>query len=324
MSYSEQLVNSWLESLARLAMDSASLSVLFLFRYINQPTDPVFAAITPAYNRVLAVSMLVAGAVVAFALMERLLGGQRGSGTEVLVRTMAACSAAVLGLPMMRYAVYYSDLLATVWNNDVLAGVSSVVSKIGPMYGASTSSALGSTLGLLLVAVLTLLLSVLVYVELVLRTALIALTTTLLPLACVMAIWPRLAGTLTHMLGFVFALLLSKFVVATACYLGYAMVVQAFLSGSDQTGALSTGIATLAAAALAPAVLLQGIRFAEAGAAHAGRGFSFGVARGIGGLGSRVSRKLPQGGIRRLAKSATSLRRGGKRSPDQESPSATG
>jgi hypothetical protein len=96
--------------------------------------------------------------------------------------------------------------------------------------------------------------------------------------------------------------------VATACYLGYAMVVQAFLSGSDQTGALSTGIATLAAAALAPAVLLQGIRFAEAGAAHAGRGFSFGVARGIGSVGSRVSRRLPRGAIRRVARPLTSRR----------------
>lgn len=321
MSYNEQLVTSWLEILAKLAMDSASLSVLFLFKYINQPTDSIFVTIAPAYNRILALSLLIAGGVVAFALMERLVGGRRGSGTEVVVRTLVACSAAMLGLPMMRYAVYYADLLATVWNNDVLTGVGSVVTRVGPVYQAGSAHALGSTLGLIVVAALTLLLAILVHVELVLRSALIVLTTTLLPLACVMAIWPRLAGTLTHMLGFIFALLLSKFGVATACYLGYAMVVQAFVSGSDPTAALSTGIATLAAAALAPIVLLQGIRFAEAGAAHASRGFSFGVARGIGSAGTRLRRQIPQGAVRRLAKSAVAARPGRKRPSDQGSSS---
>lgn len=306
MTYGDQLVTNLAESLAKLAMESATASVLYLFYFINKPTDVVFATITPAYNRVLALSLLIAGGVVAFALMERLMGGHKGAGAEVVVRTLAACSAAMLGLPLMRYAVYYADLLATVWNQDILGNAGSIVTQVGPVYQSGTTHALGSTLGLLLVAALTLLLAVLVHVELVLRSALIVLTTTLLPLACVMSIWPRLAGTLTHMVGFIVALLLSKFVVATACYLGYAMAVQGFQSGTDPSGALSTGIATLAAAALAPIVLLQGIRFAEAGAAHASRGFSFGVARGIGQLGTRLGRQLPQGGIRRLVKHAMS------------------
>ncbi len=322
MTYSEQLVWSLADSLAKLAMESASLSVLFLFKYINQPTDGVFATIAPAYNRVLALSLLIAGAVVSFALMERLLGGRKGAGAEVVARTMAACSAAMLGLPLMRYAVYYADLLASVWNQDVLGNASSVVNQVGPVYQAGTTHALGSTLGLIIVAGLTLLLAVLVHVELVLRSALIVLTTTLFPLACVMAIWPRLAGTLTHMVGFILALLLSKFVVATACYLGYAMVVQAFQSGSDPTGALSTGIATLAAAALAPIVLLQGIRFAEAGAAHASRGFSFGVARAVGSMGTRLGRQIPRASVGRFAKSASPWRPGGRRPSGPEPPSA--
>jgi hypothetical protein len=306
VSYSDQFVTNLVESFARLAINAASLAVLTLFQYINQPTDVVFATIEPAYNRVLAIALLVAGGVIAFALMERLLGGRRGAGAEVVVRTMAACSAAMLGLPLMRYAVEYADLLALVWNGEVLGGVGSVLSHPVPAYQVGAGQALGSTLGLLLVAALTLLLAVLVHVELVLRSALIVLTTTLLPLACVMAIWPRLGGTLTHMVGFLVALLLSKFVVATACYLGYTMVVRSYVSGGDSTAALSTGIATLAAAALAPVVLLQGVRFAEAGAAHASRGFSFGVGRGLGNIGSRLGRQLPNGGLGRLARSATS------------------
>ena len=43
-------------------------------------------------------------------------------------------------------------------------------------------------------AVLTLLLTILLQVELVLRSALLMVTTAFLPLVCVMAIWPRLSG----------------------------------------------------------------------------------------------------------------------------------
>ena len=234
------------------------------------------------------------------------------------MRTVAACAAAMVGLPLMRYAVNYADLLATVWNGDVVGGALSVLGHVGPVYHAGGGQAVGSALGLILAAFLTLLLALLVYVELVLRSALIVLTTTLLPLACIMAIWPRLAATLSHMVGFLLALLLSKFVVATAVYLGFAMVVQAC---SDPTPALATGIATLAAAALSPIVLLQGIRFAEASTAHATRGFSFGAARSLSKMGTRLGRRLPQGTLGRLARSATSGRVQ-RRQPTEEVSSA--
>jgi hypothetical protein len=110
------------------------------------------------------------------------------------------------------------------------------------------------------------------------------------------------------MVGFLLALLLSKFVVATAVYLGFAMVIQAFQASSEPTGALATGIATLAAAALSPIVLLQGIRFAEASTAHATRGFSFGAGRSITKMGARLGRRLPVRSLSRLARSPTSGR----------------
>lgn len=149
-------------------------------------------------------------------------------------------------------------------------------------------------------AFLTVLLAVLVHLELVLRAALLALTTTLLPVACIAAIWPRLTGTLTHMVGFLIALLLSKFVVATAVYLGFAMVVQAYSVGPDSTSALLTGLATLTAAVLAPVVLFQGVRFAEAGAAHASRGFVVAAARGATGSTRAVGARLRLGYFGRM------------------------
>ena len=299
--YGDQYVNQLGDSIARWAADAAAASVLYLFHFMAQPTDPIMSVVTPAYNRVLAMALLMAGSVIAFALMERVLGGDRGSGAEVVARTVAACAAAMVGLPLMQYAIHYSDLLATVWNGDVVGGASTLVNQVGPAYHPGAGGAFGSAMGLFLAALLTVLLAIFVHLELVLRAALLALTTTLLPLACIAAIWPRMAGTLRHMLGFLMALLLSKFVVATAVYLGFSMVVEAYGSSPDATGALLTGLATLTAAALAPLVLVQGIRFAEAGAAHATRGFGFAAARGAAGSTTTIGRGVRARFARRVA-----------------------
>src|SRR5258708_11558250 len=174
----------------------------------------------------------------------------------------------MVGLPLMRYAVGYAALLATVWNADVLSGGNSLLHQVGPAYHTGGDQATGSALALIIAAVLAVLLAILVHIELVLRAALLVVTTTLLPLACVIAIWPRMAGTLTHMVGFLMALLLSKFVVATAVYLGFEMVVYSVTANGDPTSALMTGLATLGPAAFAPHLLTQGVRFADARPAH--------------------------------------------------------
>ena len=301
---SDQYVNQLGDSFARWAMDAAAASILYLFQYISKPTDPIFDVLAPAYNRVLALSLLIAGAVIAFALMDRVLGGDKGAGVTVVGRTLAACAAAMFGLPLMRYAVTYSDLIATVWNVDVYSGASKLVTGISPAFHSGSGPALGSALGLFIAAFLTVLLAVLVHLELVLRAALLALTTTLLPLVCVTAIWPRLSRALTHMLGFIVALLLSKFVVATAVYLGFAMVVHSYATSPDASVALLTGLATLTAAVFAPLVLVQGIRFAESGAAAATRGFSFGAGRTVTRAGTWGTRTLR--GVQGVARTGAS------------------
>lgn len=294
----DQVIAQFSDSIARAAVDAAGAAVLYLFSYISQPTEPVFNTLSPAYDRVLAMSLLVVGAVASLALIERILGGHRGAGPEVVIRTLAACAIAMIGLPLMRYAVGYADLLATVWNGDVVSGGSSLLNQVGPAYHADSGQAIGSALGLILAALLTVLLAILVHIELVLRAALLVVTTTLLPLAGVMAIWPRMAGTLTHMVGFLLALLLSKFVVATAVFLGFEMVVASVTANGDPSNALMTGLATLAAAAFAPLLLIQGIRFAEASAGHAARG----AAGTVAGMSLR-----PMNGV--MQRSAAGVRR---------------
>jgi hypothetical protein len=290
MGATDPFVTSLTDGLARWAGEAAAAAILYLFHYISQPTDPVFATLTPVYNRILAMSLLIVGAVVAFALLERVLGGRRGAGAEVVLRTLLACGASMVGLALIRYAVNLSDLIATVWNSDVYLGANRLVGALTP--ARSPGQAFGSALGLMLTAILTVFLAILVHIELILRAALLTLTTAFLPLACIAAIWPRLVGVVAHMLGFLVALLLSKFVMATAIYIGFAMVVQASMQSGDPTGALVTGVGTLIAAALSPLILFQGIRFAEASAGHAVRGFTLGAGRTFANLATSAGLRM--------------------------------
>ena len=61
------------------------------------------------------------------------------------------------------------------------------------------------------------------------RAALVLTITAFVPLVCVLAIWPRMAGGALHLAEFVIGLLLSKFVVATAFVVGLSLLLPAVL-----------------------------------------------------------------------------------------------
>jgi hypothetical protein len=298
-------------SLAYWAADAAAAAVVYLARTVASPTPPILPTLAPVYDRMLAVALLLSSAVIAFALIEGLLGGSRGAGPAVIPRTVASVAAAMAGLGVLQYAIRYADLLASVWNGDFVGGASSLVTKLGPAYTAPSGEALGSALGLILVGLLTLLLTILIQIELVLRTALITVTAAFLPLGCVMAIWPRLARTVSHLVSFLVALLLSKFVIATAVYIGFSMVVHGFVShpGDGAGGAYITGLATLGTAAFAPLLLIQGVRFAEASASQAARGVGATAARLTAGHGPAVARVMRA--VRTIGGATRKHRRGG-------------
>ena len=68
------------------------------------------------------------------------------------------------------------------------------------------------------------------------------------PLVGVMSIWPRLAKAATTLAEFLIGLLLSKFVVATAVYVGFRLVVRALVSPSDNDTTenwMASGVAVL-------------------------------------------------------------------------------
>jgi len=133
--------------------------VMSLLQAFGSATEPSFGTIGPAYNRMLAIALLLAGAFISMALMERMLGGPRGAGWEVLPRTLACCMAAFVGMGIVQYGAHYANLLATAWNNDFFGSNALLASKVGAIYSGpiTTHQALGSAGGMIVVAILTVL-----------------------------------------------------------------------------------------------------------------------------------------------------------------------
>lgn len=304
-SYSSSMVDRialdvalWCYSVARSALST-------LLGAFGQSTEPDFASIVHVYDRMLAISLLLVGAVIACGLIDRILGGQQGLGWNAVPRTVAAVAFACLGLGIVQYVAGYAALLATSWTPDLL-GVQGQLQTLHAhvSMGGDGKFPMGSIGGLILTALLTSLLALLVYLELVIRGALILLVTSFIPLVCALAIWPRMAGAASALGEFLVGLLLSKFVVATAIYIGYGLVLPAVIA-DEHSDWMLTGLAILFIAAFSPAVLVAGLSFTHARAGDLARGWagngaawvqSSGLDRipqRLTGLASQSSRRRP-------------------------------
>ena len=290
--------DQFMTSLAWWAASDARLAILWLLSSFGSSTEPDFAAVAPIYNRMLAVALLLVGSVVAFALIERIMGGDQGSGWAVIGRVVVCVFFAYSGLGVVEYIAGYASLLATTWTPDFLA-LSSSVGPQGDPIGVGALSPHGhsqSVFALVLTALFLTLMAVLVYLELIVRSALILTVTVFIPLVCALAVWPRMAGSAAHLGEFLIGLLLSKFVVATALYVGLHLVLPALINGHPAAGHadwMETGVAVLLIAAFSPLALFQALRFAHGSAGTLARGFS-GAATGLVPIGSvsRVGRGL--------------------------------
>src|SRR5205807_9120953 len=98
-------------------------------------------------------------------------------------------------------------------------------------------------------------LALVVYLELIVRAALVLTVTAFIPLVCVLAIWPRMAGGAVHLAEFIVGLLLSKFVVATAFVVGLSLLLPGVLGTAPNDGKadwMASGFAVLLITAVAP------------------------------------------------------------------------
>jgi hypothetical protein len=277
------LVNSMGVAIANWSTAMAVASVRWLIASLGQATEPDLTAIAPVYNRMLAISLLVVGAVIALALIERIAWSSQGTGLSLIPRVVAACFFAYSGLAAVTYVAGYAALLATTWTPDfnrmTMVLMHSVAASDAVTQGG-TSGPHVSTFGLIVTACTLSFLTVVVHLELAVRSALVLSVTTFIPLVSVVSIWPRLAGAATQLASFLIGLLMSKFVVSTTVYVGFRLVVLALASPTDTDTTenwMASGVAVLLVAALSPLVIFQAVRIGHASAGQVARGWAAGV-----------------------------------------------
>jgi hypothetical protein len=271
-----QYVNDIVNSIVAWAVHDALAGVSNLMHSFGDATEPDFTALVPVYNRVLAISLLILAAVVAFSIIERICGGQLGLGLAVIPRVVGSVFFAYSGLAIVRYATVNAALLGHAWDRELSIANPNMVVPAGTV---DVSQVHLNVVALVLMALLISFLSLVVYLELIVRAALVLTVTAFIPLVCILAIWPRLAGGAVHLAEFIAGLLLSKFVVATAFVVGLSLLLPAVLGRAPNNGKadwMASGFAVLLITAVAPVALFQGIRFAHGTAGK--------VTRDLGGM----------------------------------------
>ncbi len=264
-----QAITSW-------AIKDALWGISNLVHSFGDSTEPDFLALVPVYNRVLAISLLILGAVVAFGIIERIFGGQLGVGLAVVPRAVACVFFAYSGLAIVQYATVHAALLSHAWDKDLTPALNS---SLAAGTTVDPSQIHLNVVALILMALLISFLALVVYLELIVRAALVLTIAAFVPLVCVLAIWPRMAGGAVHMAEFMVGLLLSKFVVATAFVVGLSLLLPGVLGVAPNHGKadwMASGFAVLLITAISPVAIFAGIKFAHGNAGS--------VARSWGGM----------------------------------------
>ena len=278
--YYSDWVNQIVQAITAWAIKDALWGISNLMHSFGDATEPDFAALVPAYDRMLAISLLIVGAVVAYGIVERILGGQQGLGLSAVPRVIACIFFAYSGLGIVQYATTNAALLSHAWDKDFAPAMNP---SAGAAAQVDVSQIHLNVIALICMALLISFLALVVYLELIVRAALILTITAFVPLVCVLAIWPRLAGGAVHLAEFVMGLLLSKFVVATAFFVGMSMLLPAVVGEAPDNGKadwMASGFAILLITAISPVALFSAIRFAHGSAGT--------VARDWGGIAQRT------------------------------------
>ncbi len=281
--YSQQaarIVNDVVIAIANWSTAVAMASIKWLVGGLGASSEPDLSVVAPVYDRVLAIALLLLGTILALALIDSIATGTLEGSIGLIARVLASCFGAFTGLALVKYVAGHAALLATVWTpdfsslNNVLAHSVAVSNSVVEQGGAGPHV---STFGLIFTAMSVSCLAVVVHLELVVRSALILTVTSFVPLACVIAIWPRAVGAVTTMSEFLLGLFLSKFVVATVVYVGFRLVVVALTSAADTDTTenwMASGLAVLLIAAFSPVVIFSALRFTHTQAGSVARSFA--------------------------------------------------
>ncbi len=319
-----QIVNDVVIAIANWSTEAAVASIQWLVAGLGASSEPDLSVVAPVYDRVLAIALLLLGSILAFALIDAIATGTVEGSLALIARVVASCFGAFTGLALVKYVAGQAAILATVWTpdfsslNDLLTHSVAVSNAVVEQGGAGPHV---STFGLIFTAMSVSCLAVVVHLELVVRSALILTVTSFVPLACVIAIWPRAVGAVTTMSESLLGLFLAKFVVATVVYVGFRLVVVALTSAADTDTTenwMASGLAVLLIAAFSPVVLFSALRFTHTQAGSVARTFA-GAATATamtavaptGKVASRIGRvlrPLARSAQQRLSSSLTRIR----------------
>src|SRR5213082_1102389 len=142
-------------SVADWSTAMAVANVKWLLAALGQATEPDLSAIVPVYDRMLAISLLILGAIVALALIERIAWSSQGTGLSLIPRVVAACFFAYSGLSAVKYVAGYAALLATTWTPDFRNLTNVLMHSVAVSDAAMQSGGAGphvSTFGLIVTA----------------------------------------------------------------------------------------------------------------------------------------------------------------------------
>src|SRR5216683_7221836 len=176
----DQIVNAAAIAIANWSTAVAIASIRWLLSTLGQATEPDLTAIVPVYDRMLAISLLLLGAIVALALIERIAGSSQGTGLALIPRVVAATFFAYSGLSAVKYVAGYAALLATAWTPDFATLNKFLIHSVAVSDAVAQSGTTGphvSTFGLIVTAFSVSLLAVMMHLELVIRSALILVVT---------------------------------------------------------------------------------------------------------------------------------------------------
>lgn len=275
-----QIVNDVVIAIANWSTAAAVASIQWLVSGLGKASEPDLSVIAPVYDRVLAIALLLLGTIVAFALIDAIATGELRNGLVLVGRVVIACFGAYAGLALVKYVAGYAALLATTWTPDFAQLNTLLVHSVAVSNAVVQQGGTGphvSTFGLIFTAMSVSCLAVMVHLELVVRSALILTVVAFVPLVCVIAIWPRAAGSATTLSEFLLGLFLSKFVVATVVYVGFRLVVVALTSTADTDTTenwMASGLAVLLIAAFSPLVVFSALRFTHHQAGSVARSFA--------------------------------------------------
>ena len=240
------------------------------------------------YTRLATVAVSVLAIMVIFGICQAIVSGDPGGvGRRVLVELPAAVLTMTVLLGIVGFGVAVTDAVSA----QVLAGggdagktfLDSMVSLSGHKMTLMTAMVLGNTAALMLLA------SVVIWLEMLVRSALIYLLVALAPLAMATRVWP-VTRSIAHRVGHYLAgFILAKLVVAVALAIGLAALANFHPGGAGapappgslgasptptgsnaptpadaaDLGAMLGGAALLAVGALAPFLVIKLLPIAE-------------------------------------------------------------